>query len=174
MGPRRIWFDRRFQLGLPAEALPEIVERLRGTPARLEERVRGVPASQLNSRSGPSWSIQENIGHLLDLETVWMGRISDFLQRATQLRASDLENRRTWDANHNGQSAAILLADFRSARMALVTRFEQLSDTDLRAMSLHPRLQEPMTVIDHAFFIAEHDDHHLARISELLRGEAAV
>jgi hypothetical protein len=26
-----------------------------------------------------------------------------------------------------------------------------------------------MRVIDLAFFIAEHDDHHLARISELIR-----
>jgi uncharacterized damage-inducible protein DinB len=169
-----MWFDRRFQLGLPAEALPDIVERLRGTPARLDERLRSVPASQLTSRSGQSWSIQENVGHLLDLETLWMARVHDFLEGAKQLRATDLENRRTWDANHNSQSAHKLLADFRSARMALVTQFEQLSGTHLRVTSLHPRLQQPMTVVDHAFFVAEHDDHHLARISELLRREAAV
>jgi hypothetical protein len=65
---RRVWFNRRFQLGLPAEALPDILERLRGTPARLEERLRGVPTSQLTARSEESWSIQENVGHLLDLE----------------------------------------------------------------------------------------------------------
>jgi hypothetical protein len=34
--------------------------------------------------------------------------------------------------------------------------------------SLHPRLQQPMRLIDHALFVAEHDDHHLARITELL------
>jgi len=35
--------------------------------------------------------------------------------------------------------------------------------------ALHPRLQTPMRLIDHLFFIAEHDDHHLAKIGMLLR-----
>jgi len=26
-----------------------------------------------------------------------------------------------------------------------------------------------MNLVDHAFFVAEHDDYHLARIAELLR-----
>jgi hypothetical protein len=34
--------------------------------------------------------------------------------------------------------------------------------------SLHPRLKVPMNVIDLAYFVAEHDDYHLVRISELL------
>jgi hypothetical protein len=44
MPAHRRWFDRKFELGLPPEAIPEIIERLRGTPARLEERFRR-PAS---------------------------------------------------------------------------------------------------------------------------------
>jgi hypothetical protein len=32
-----------------------------------------------------------------------------------------------------------------------------------------PRLNQMIRVIDLAFFIAEHDDHHLARINELRR-----
>jgi hypothetical protein len=32
----------------------------------------------------------------------------------------------------------------------------------------HPRLKTPMRLVDHLFFVAEHDDHHLARIWELL------
>jgi hypothetical protein len=35
--------------------------------------------------------------------------------------------------------------------------------------ALHPRLGTPMRLLDHVLFIAEHDDHHLARISWLLR-----
>jgi len=174
MNSHRRWFDRRFALGLPPEALPDIVERLRGTPARLDELTHGVAASRLTQRSGHSWSIQENVGHLLDLEPLWLGRLHDFLQGAAQLRAADLENRRTWDAGHNVPVIAALLLDFRSARMAFVMQVEALSDAQLIATSLHPRLQQPMTVTDHCFFVAEHDDHHLARISELLRLAAAV
>ena len=34
----------------------------------------------------------------------------------------------------------------------------------------HPRLATPMRLLDIAFFVAAHDDHHLARITEILRG----
>jgi len=36
--------------------------------------------------------------------------------------------------------------------------------------ALHPRLGTPLRLIDHALFVAEHDDHHLARIGGLLGG----
>ena len=39
----------------------------------------------------------------------------------------------------------------------------------LERTARHPRLGTPMRLIDIAFFTAEHDDHHLARITELLR-----
>jgi hypothetical protein len=29
-----------------------------------------------------------------------------------------------------------------------------------------------MRVVDMAFFVAEHDDHHLARMTELVRGQS--
>jgi hypothetical protein len=32
----------------------------------------------------------------------------------------------------------------------------------------HPRLKTPMRLVDHLYFVAEHDDHHLARIWELV------
>lgn len=33
------WFDRKFTFDLPASMYPNVVERLRGTPARLEDIV---------------------------------------------------------------------------------------------------------------------------------------
>ena len=174
MSSHRRWFDRRFALGRPSEALPNVIDRLRGTPGRLDELTQGLPAARLTQRAGESWSIQENLGHLLDLESVWLGRLHDFLRSVPELRAADLENRRTWDANHNARALTTLLAQFRSERMAFVTQVEALSEAQLLATSLHPRLQQPMTITDHCFFVAEHDDHHLARISELRRHGAAV
>jgi len=34
---------------------------------------------------------------------------------------------------------------------------------------VHPRLKQPMRLVDHLFFVAEHDDHHMARIWEMIR-----
>jgi hypothetical protein len=44
-----------------------------------------------------------------------------------------------------------------------------LTDEDLDKSSLHPRLMKPMKIIDLAFFVAEHDDHHLAQITFLTK-----
>jgi hypothetical protein len=41
-------------------------------------------------------------------------------------------------------------------------------ETFIQRTALHPRLNVPMRVLDWAYFIAEHDDHHLAQITVLL------
>jgi hypothetical protein len=86
--------------------------------------------------------------------------------------AADLTNRRTHEANHNAVPLANLLAAFRAARGELVRRLESFPDDGLAFTALHPRLKAPMNVVDLAYFVAEHDDYHLARISELL-GQAS-
>jgi uncharacterized damage-inducible protein DinB len=169
---RQPWFERVFPTGLPAHLLPLIVERLRGTPARLADRLAGVPPAVLTRRSGDSWSIQENAGHLLDLESLWLRRVDDLAARRAQLTEADLENRRTHEANHNAARLEGLLAEFGRARAELVRRLEGFPEEGLAFTAMHPRLKVPMGVVDLAFFVAEHDDYHLARISELL-GEAS-
>ena len=169
MPKRRVWFERRFELGFPIEAFPDVVERVRGTPVRLEERVRGVDTTELTHRSGGAWSIQEHVGHLLDLEELWSGRLDELMAGDKQLRAADVQNRKTYEANHNDSSIAELLAQFRATRMGITERLEALTGDELRKVALHPRLEQPMTVVDLFFFVAEHDDHHLARITEIVR-----
>jgi uncharacterized damage-inducible protein DinB len=169
MPAQREWFNRQFELGLPPEAIAEIVERLRGTPARLEERLQQPSPQILIERFEGKWSIKENAGHLLDLEHLWDGRLDDLLSGAPELRSTDLRNRKTDDANHNSCQCEKILAAFRKARIQIVRRLEELDDSQLAATALHPRLHQPMTVADLFFFVAEHDDHHLARITRILK-----
>jgi uncharacterized damage-inducible protein DinB len=170
---RRVWFDRRFELGLPAEAFPDLLERLRGTPARLAERTSGLTPQVLTSGGPGRWSIQRHAGHFADLERLWLGRLDDFQQRLERLRPADLQNRATWDAPHDTRSIADVLEDFRSLRGAMLTRLESLGEAELSVTAEHPRLGQPMTVVDLCFFVAEHDDHHLAAITALRRASGA-
>ena len=87
------------------------------------------------------------------------------------MRPADLENRKTHEADHNQRSLDQLLSEFRAARMATVVKVESHLGDLAKRSALHPRLQQPMTVVDLLYFVAEHDDHHLARISEILREE---
>lgn len=163
------WFDREFTYGLSPERLPGIIERLRGTPARLEELVHACTPEVLTHRQQSAWSIQENIGHLLDLEPLWHTRIKELRSGARGLAAADLQNRKTHEARHNDRNVKDILAEFRAARMAMVHHLEALSEQDARRSAFHPRLKQPMNAVDLAFFVAEHDDHHMATISRLLR-----
>jgi uncharacterized damage-inducible protein DinB len=161
------WFDRKFELGLGAEAAPELVERLRRTPERLADAIRGLPPEILTRQRQGKWSIQENIGHLSDLESLWDLRLDDYDAGAAELHAADLENRKTHEAAHNDRSISDILAEFRSARGRIVDRLARMSEAELARTALHPRLRQPMSVVDLCFFVAEHDEHHLATIEEL-------
>jgi uncharacterized damage-inducible protein DinB len=163
------WTDRTFRFDLPVETFPVVLERLRGTAPRIEEKVRGLPAEVLARRDGDAWSIQEHIGHLLDLDELHLGRLDDYLAGAEVLRAADMENRKTWQADHNLRVAEFLVRQFRQERETFVERLEAWDPARLGQAALHPRLKQPMRVIDMAFFVAEHDDHHLARMTELAR-----
>jgi len=164
------WFKRKFGQHDDNGTFPGIVERLSGTPARLEEKIKSIEAQKLEWKPEGKWSIKEEIGHLLDLEPLWYGRMQDFLNQEVELRSADLENRKTHEANHNSQTIENLLFDFRKERNRLVEKIHQIdADGKLSSTSLHPRLKTPMKVIDLAYFVAEHDDHHLAQITYLAR-----
>jgi uncharacterized damage-inducible protein DinB len=166
---RQPWFERRFTFDLPVAAAAGLVERLRGTPIRLRERVAGLAVPKLVAKRGAQWSIQENAGHLWDLEPLWMTRVEELEAGKEILHAADLQNRRTHDANHNSRPLAEVLSGFEVARAALVLRLEAMSEADWLRSAKHPRLDAQMRLLDLAYFVAEHDDHHLATITELRR-----
>ncbi|HEY0761469.1 MAG TPA: DinB family protein [Pyrinomonadaceae bacterium] len=161
------WTDRSFRFDFPAGIYPEMIERVRGTPARLEDLFSGLKPETLIAQVDGRWSMQENAGHLLDLESLVSQRVDEYLAGNTTLHAADMSNRKTFEASHNDVPVASILTAFRAARLELVDRLESL-DADLFARSaLHPRLNQQMRLVDMLFFQAEHDDYHLARISEL-------
>jgi uncharacterized damage-inducible protein DinB len=163
-----VWFDRTFAFTFPVELYPNVCARLRGTPARLEEVLLGTASERLVQKPQGKWSAQEHAGHLWDMEPLWLTRVEDYVAGNDQLTPTDLQNRRTDEANHNAQSLAEILAGFRAAREKLVKRAEALDPSLFSREIPHPRLKTPMRLVDHLYFVAEHDDHHLARIWEML------
>ena len=163
------WTDRTFRFDLPVEMFPVVIERLRGAAPRIEDKVKGLAPEVLTRRDGDAWSIQEHIGHLLDLDELHIGRLDDYLAGAQMLRAADVQNRRTWQAGHNERPVDELIQEFRREREIFVERLETWDPALAGQSALHPRLSQPMRLIDMAFFVAEHDDHHLAKMTELIR-----
>jgi len=133
----------------------------------LEERANSLPPDSLTRAHEGRWSIQENIGHLVDLEPLWIRRAQQIFANESELAATDLGNRRTHEAGHNTRAVGDILAEFRSLRTQFVELLQTADASVLTRTALHPRLRTPMRLVDLAMFVADHDDHHLATISEL-------
>jgi uncharacterized damage-inducible protein DinB len=162
-----LWVDRRWEFALPLSHHPFIVERVRGTPARVEEKARSLSAEVLTRRDGDRWSIQEHIGHLLDLDELHAGRLDDYLAGEKVLRAADMTNRKTWEADHNARPLTELLRAFREERGRFVARLDAWPASAWGLKAMHPRLAQSMRVVDMVHFVAEHDDHHLAWMTRI-------
>ena len=163
------WFNRKFDFNSNQNIFPSIIERLAGTPARLDEKFRFIPPAIHSIRVDGTWTIKENVGHLTDLEPLWQGRLDDILNGKTEMRATDLQNTKTSEANHDAVPIEELLANFRQIRKKTIDMLQQVNEEQIFKSALHPRLKTPMRTMDLFLFVAEHDDHHLARITELTK-----
>ena len=80
-----------------------------------------------------------------------------------------MQNTKTHNANHNAKPISELLASFRAVRLETVAMLENVDEKIVFRTVLHPRLKTPMRMMDSFLFTAEHDDHHLARMTEIAK-----
>jgi DinB superfamily len=156
------WLDRRFAFDQQVGVFPVLLERLRGTTARTKELALNVSEDLLATRVVNRWSVKEHIGHLIDLEPLDNQRLHEFLSRADVLSPADIANRRTESGGHRHMPIANIIARLASGRAPFISRLEALTETEVAIVAVHPRLQKPMRLLDWVYFLAEHDDHHLA------------
>lgn len=168
------WFERKFDFSASQNTFPSLMERLAGTPARLEEKLKSISPGIFENNPNDTWSIKENIGHLTDLEPLWQGRLEDIRNNRQEMRPTDLANKKTDEANHNSKSLEILLREFREIRAKTLLLLQDIDEELIFKSALHPRLKTPMRTIDLFLFVAEHDDHHLARISAIMKKETLL
>src|ERR1700675_3926066 len=151
-----IWFERKFEFSFPVELYPNLLARLRGTPARLEDMVRGRSHTIMIQKAEQKWSPQEHAGHFLDLEPLWLASVGDYVAGSDQLTVADLTNRKTDEANYNASSLRKILDEFHNARQRLLVLAEELDASSFDRAIPHPRLKTSMRLVDHLYFVAEH------------------
>ena len=162
------WFERSFQFDFPVTHFPVIFSRLEGSIFRLQCILANAD-EEACSYNKEGWSVKEHLGHLTDLEDLWWKRLQDFLEGKAVLSPADLNNTKTKEARHNEKSLEGLMQDFVRERQLILETVYGYDKGTLGLLSVHPRLQQPMRLIDSLYFVAEHDDHHIAKISALLR-----
>jgi hypothetical protein len=158
------WFERHLTFNHPAEMLPFYLERLNGTMARIKSKVNGIPDDVLSQKPDGKWSIKQNIGHLAEVDEIANKRIGEMLSGVEILSPAVFEPH-----DYNPWSIEKVVAFFCKNRKLNLEKYENLSAHELQKSSLHPRLNVKMTPVDLAWFDAEHDDHHLVRINEIIK-----
>ncbi len=129
---------------------------------------RDLSEVEMSARKDGKWSVKEQVGHLVDLEDLHISRLKEMIARKTELTAADMSNRKTEESDHNSQPIDTLISAFISKRREFIDLLNSMDDETQLFNSTHPRLKIQMRPIDVAYFTAEHDDHHLASIRELL------
>ena len=167
---RTLWLNRNFLSVTDNGLYLNILERVEGSPARLKEKLTLVK-TDLNLITTKGWSIKKETGHLADLEPLWYERAIQILEGKEILTAADMTNRKTYETDYDTFSIEDILHEFEIQRNLLTETLRNVKEEDLLKSSLHPRLNIPMKLIDLAFFVSEHDDHHLATITQKLSGK---
>src|SRR6185369_15352579 len=115
-----LWFEHKFNFDFPAGMYPVILERLRGTSARIRMLTIEMNEEDASRKLNSKWSVKEHIGHLHDLEELHEARIDDFIEGKKMLRAWDTTNRKTEEANHNSKLVSELIGRFEQSRTKFI------------------------------------------------------
>ena len=168
------WINRKFKFDFSENDYPEFIKRLNDTMSRLEDLVGKVNPEILRLRDDEKWSIQENVGHLYNADTLFIGRLEDYLNGLDSLRPADLSGQKTHDSDFNSQTISEILNKFQERRQVFIGKLEKIDASIFERSAYHPRLKKQMRLCDMLYFQAEHDDYHIKRIGELISKFAAV
>lgn len=162
------WFERKFDFNVSNDDHAVVNNRLQQTIEKLQQLLAGLPNDLLVYKPQGKWSIKENTGHLAVLEPLWRERFIQIQTGDVVLAPADLENKATFDAGFNDLNIATILEKFIDERRKTLLLLDDINEEDKTKSSLHPRLNQPMRIIDLAYFVAEHDEHHLSRILDII------
>lgn len=166
------WTERKFFFGYDSSYTPVLLERLASTPLRLKELLDSCSEDFGTTRlDGTKWTIKEHAGHLSDLEALHIGRLEDYRDGKSTLRPADMSNSETDRANHNALLLSELSTHFSEKRNQLLKQLRATEQQYFDTKAYHARLQQNVTLADMLYFAAEHDCHHLATISAIIKGE---
>ena len=165
------WFERKFDFSFDVDEYNNIYQRLQQAPAILEAVLLTIPEQLLSHQPAGNWSIKEHTGHLSVLEPLWRARLQDIIDKKPILTPTDLNNSATSEAGFNKFNIIELIHRFTEERKQTLSLLDSINIKDHTHTSLHPRMQQPMRMIDILYFTTEHDDHHITVVREIGEGK---
>jgi hypothetical protein len=101
------------------------------------------------------------------MDPIWLARVDDYTAGIEQMTAADPQNMKTDEANYNSRRLEQILSEFRSRTVEVAEARGRVRFLAVFASDSPPTFEDA-NAPGRSHFIAEHDDHHLARIWELV------
>lgn len=116
-----------------------------------------------------TWALKEDIGHLIDCESLWQRRLEDIINYQIEISPAGLQKTKTHLVNQNVTSLQTLLCGFRKTSQQTTISLHSINDKTVFKPAFHPRFKTPTRTMNLLLFVAGHDHLHLANITELLK-----
>ncbi len=162
------WLDKTWNFERSVAQYKENLDFLGNSPASIRAIISGKSENELTSKPDGKWSINEHIGHLLTMESLWIARLDDFVLGKSILRPWNGTNSDTDAGEFNKQRSGKILEDFESIRFVHIGALQKLESKSTELKCFHERLQRDLNLADHVLFMKEHDEHHLQIIRKKL------
>jgi hypothetical protein len=95
------WVDRNFNFEFIFSIYPEFIHRVKATPNILDSLIKSIPHDLVTIKKNNEWSFQENVGHLITVNNLFIGRWVDYESDATSLRPAGVSGTGTNKDNYN-------------------------------------------------------------------------
>jgi len=168
------WFDRKFDTNIDIEQFEDALSRMEHFPAVLNQLLETCPKKVTTIKTDGKWSVNENVGHLILLEDLWRKRFQDIKDGKHDMSPADLNNTATDQAFFNKSVLDELTKNLIDERAKTIALLQGISKEDLLKKSIHPRLNQPMNIVDLMYFVAGHDEHHMSTIQSIIENTVAL
>lgn len=162
------WLNKTWNFERSIAQYMENLDFLGHSPASIRTMISGKSENQLTSKPDGKWSINEHIGHLLTMESLWIARLDDFVLSKSILRPWNGTNADTDAGEFNKQRSGKILEDLETIRSVHVAALRKLEYKATELKCHHERLGRDLNLADHILFMKEHDEHHLQMIQHKL------
>ncbi len=142
------------------------IATLTAFPARLAALVTQLSDTQLHFRpDAKEWSVLENIGHLIEIDPLYVDRIDRILSEECPVFAPFDPDAGVRAADYQHQSLTELLATYSARRQSTIDGLSTIEPDELTRVGIHAKFGE-ISVARLVELLAGHDEVHYTQITK--------
>jgi len=152
----------------------EIIERVRGLPARIAVEIDGLSEAELSWRAAEGgWSIREVCGHLRDVGEWWVHRLHMMVTQTDPVLPSFDQEASVRGGRYQEAEVAAVLGEMTRLRLEVVGILSGLAPDGWERTGRH-ETRGRITIRQAMEFVIQHDEGHLDQVRELKEKASAA